>query len=31
VKLQPSTDVDVVMLCFGLMHHSPPIYQSGSQ
>jgi hypothetical protein len=31
VKLQPSTDVDVVMLCFGLMPHPPPIYQSRSQ
>jgi len=24
VKLQPSTDVDVVMLCFVLMLHPPP-------
>jgi len=31
MKLQPSTDVDVVMLCFGLMRHPPPIYQSQSQ
>jgi len=31
LELQPSTDVDVVMLCFGLMHHPPQIYQSRSQ
>jgi len=31
VKLQPSTDVDVVMLCIGLMLYPPPIYQSWGQ